>query len=939
MDLLASRHARDRHLTERLTQQAAFARALAARHAEARAGTDLADRAEALFRQAAADGGDLQAALTQAEVILAPLAPLAKSYTIHCAGHGHIDMNWQWPWEETVATTADTFRTVLKLMDEFPGFIFSQSQVAIYAFIRDYHPQLFAQIRARIREGRWEVTAAHWVEGDRNIASGESLARQLLLSRAFCHEHLDLSPEDVAIDWVPDCFGHAATLPAIDSAGAVRHYYCWRTGRTDRPAVFRWRAPDGVEVVVSRELNSYNGSPEGDVWKHLFRIEETCGLRDWQLVYGVGDHGGGPTRRQLRRIVDQDSWPVFPRWRFATVKSWFALLDGVRGRLPVVSEELNTEYTGCMTSQASIKRNNRRGENACADADTAGALARLLAATAPRRDLTIGAWRDVCFGQFHDILPGSGVRATREYSGGQQQRILAATTAASTEALRAVAGHIDLSFVGVSTASGTIDACGSGSGWGAGSLYGGSPVDGWPAGVVWFNPLATARDEVVTLRVWEGEGWQFTAPQRAFRLRRADGTLIPAQRLGHGTYWGHQWVDLAVPVCAGALGWNSAAVEEGDAPPVAAPARAIRDEEGGKNHPPAVCLPSGRLALENGLLSVEFDHTSGTVKSLRDAAGREFATGVGFAGLRVTTERPHPMSSWIIGDAMRTDDPLCESLEVVQWGPQLASIQAKLRYADSTMTVTYSLAAGSPRLAVTVETRWLERGGHQRVPPHGTPRGIPRLSIRFPTVLAGATPRYEIPFGSITRDLQPGRIVPSQRWATLSTPGGSCTVANDGAYGHSTDGGCLTIDLVRSSYDPDPLPDLGDHRWSFTVRPWDGEPAVAAQIDEGRMLNQPLRALLTAGHPGELPSDSGELLRCEPASVQITQIKAAEDGDGLIVRLQETAGAVATPVLRLRGDVVATTSTDLLERPLAGSTAIAAYGIASLRIRPGSSGC
>jgi alpha-mannosidase len=164
-------------------------------------------------------------------------------------------------------------------------------------------------------------------------------------------------------------------------------------------------------------------------------------------------------------------------------------------------------------------------------------------------------------------------------------------------------------------------------------------------------------------------------------------------------------------------------------------------------------------------------------------------------------------------------------------------------------------------------------------------------------------------------------------------------VANDGAYGHSTDGGCLTIDLVRSSYDPDPLPDLGDHRWSFTVRPWDGEPAVAAQIDEGRMLNQPLRALLTAGHPGELPSDSGELLRCEPASVQITQIKAAEDGDGLIVRLQETAGAVATPVLRLRGDVVATTSTDLLERPLAGSTAIAAYGIASLRIRPGSSGC
>ncbi|MBN8526254.1 MAG: hypothetical protein J0M02_13050, partial [Planctomycetes bacterium] len=874
---------------------------------------------------------DLAAAVAEAEAVLMPLAPLAKSYTIHCVGHAHIDMNWQWPWEETVAAAADTFRTALRLMDEFPGFTLLQSQAALYAAIDRYHPRLLDAIRERVRAGTWEVVASHWVEGDRNLASGESLVRQLLTARTFCRDRLGLAPQDVPIDWVPDCFGHAATLPAIDAAAGARYYYCWRTGRTDRPPLFRWRSPDGAEVLVNRETVSYCNVPHPDSWKQALAIEQACGVRGWLLVYGVGDHGGGPTRRHIRRILDQDSWPVFPRWRFATARSWFETIDGVRDRLPVIADELNTEYTGCMTSQASVKRNNRRGEVACAEADAAGALGLAVAGVAPRRDLTVGAWQDVCFGQFHDILPGSGVRATREYSGGQQQRILAATGAATTESLRAIADRIDLAWVGAA-ATGTVPAAephclGGGSGWGAGSLYAGNPCDGWPAGAVWFNPLALPRDEVATLRVWEGEGWQADGPERRFRLRLEDGRLLPAQRLGQGAYWGHRYVDLAVPVAVGSAGWTSAAVEEGDGPTPPRPAVAIREEEGGRNHPPLVNLPSGRLALENGLLTVEFDRLTGTVRSLRTGDGREFAAGAGFAALRATVERPYPMSAWITGDDMRIEAPVCEGLDVVHSGPLQAAVQAKLRWRDSTMTVTYTLTAGSPRLAVAVEARWLERGGPQT--------GIPRLSIRFPSTLAGAAPRYEIPFGSITRDLQPGRIVPSQRFATLAAGGAALTVANDGAYGHACDDGCLAVDLVRSSYDPDPLPDCGDHRWAFTVRPWTGEPAVAAQIDEGLLLNHPLRPTLCAAHGGDLPAAAGDIIACEPAALRIVQVKPAEDGDGLIVRLQETAGTSATPRLRWRGAEIAAAPTDLLERPLPGVAAIAAHGIASLRIRPG----
>ena len=109
--------------------------------------------------------------------MLTPIGKVAKTYTCHCVGHAHIDMNWMWSWPETVAVTNDTFTTVLRLMDEYPDFCFSQSQASVYEVIRQYNPALLEPMRERIAEGRWEVNAVHWVEGDKNIASGESLER------------------------------------------------------------------------------------------------------------------------------------------------------------------------------------------------------------------------------------------------------------------------------------------------------------------------------------------------------------------------------------------------------------------------------------------------------------------------------------------------------------------------------------------------------------------------------------------------------------------------------------------------------------------------------------------------------------------------------------------------------------------------------------------
>ena len=157
----------------------------------------------------------------QAEEILAPLGQAAKEYTIYCVGHAHIDMNWMWSWPETVALTYDTLATMDKLMDEFPEFRFTQSQASVYALTRQYAPELFQRIKQRVAEGKWEIVASQWVEGDKNLASGEILCRHLLYTRRWFEKHMGIAADQVKIAWEPDTFGHCWTLPGILARGGV----------------------------------------------------------------------------------------------------------------------------------------------------------------------------------------------------------------------------------------------------------------------------------------------------------------------------------------------------------------------------------------------------------------------------------------------------------------------------------------------------------------------------------------------------------------------------------------------------------------------------------------------------------------------------------------------------------------------------------------------
>ncbi len=943
---------------ERFEAELEVCRFLAERHpGKAKAWDALTARASGLVGKAAATGSaaQIEAAVGEAERLLEPIGRVAKGYTVYCAGHAHIDMNWMWSWPETVSITHDSFATVLKLMDEFPEFVFSQSQASCYAIIEEHNPAMFEAIVRRVKEGRWEVIASHWVENDKNMAGPESLCRHLLYTRAYVQARFGLSPEDVPIDWSPDTFGHAATIPSYLVRGGVRYLYLHRPGGEGpkRPAAFWWQAPDGARVLTRNDMVfAYNGVITPDNLLRTLRVTaDETGLPITLYVYGVGDHGGGPTRRDLLRARDIMRWPIFPSVTLGTTRAFFEDLEKRGAGLPVLEGELNTEFTGCYTSQTLIKKANRFGETRLTDAEIAGSLAwAALGRTYPAARLEAG-WRDVLFNHFHDILPGSGVHDTRTHAHGLFQKTMALTAMEETQSLRLLASHVDTSGFGGSAATEEVPASrlstGFGAGVGYGTANGGVSAAEQSAGegnrpLMIFNPSGWERDEVVEATLWDNAAPGQLEPfqKRAFSVRFADGRRIPAQTVKTGAYWGHDFVTVAFPVQVPALGYLACAVTDEAAGGAATTGLRHVGRTFHCGYSRYEREPEG---LENDRIRLELDMRSGGIKSLVDKrSGAALIAADGWAPvLEYGEEMPHPMNAWVIGHNGPVEIPRVTGISRRGTGPWKAALDVMLTVRESAFTLTYELREGDPNLYLHLAGTWFERGTPQK--------GIPFLRFVFPFNLQGARGRYEIPFGALDREDNQGREVPMQQWAQVSgrcdgRPAG-CLVLNDSKYGCSLDGAALRVTLIRSSYEPDPLPEIGQHEVHLALQPFGGELPVSEAMRAGRHLNHALRVVGTAVHAGKLPT-CASLVSVTPASVVVNAVKKAEATDALVLTLSNPADKPVTARARcnatLLGKVHHAVEVDLLERPVAASTArkrgntvsvdLPAHGIASVQV-------
>ncbi len=362
-------------------------------------------------------------------------------------GHAHIDLAWLWPYAETRRKARRTFHTALQLMKQFPDFVFNQSTAAYYAQIEEDDPALFTAIQAAVKAGQWETIGAMWVEPDTNMPTGESFVRQLLYGQRYFEQKFGVRHR---VCWLPDCFGFSGALPQLLRQAGVDSFFTikvnWSETNRFPYDLFWWEGLDGSRVLAhtfDNPVNGYNGSTEPKAiigtWKN-FRGKV---IHDESLLaVGHGDGGGGVMPEMLERQKQLADFPAVPAMRPARVEEFFGRIhDNLPANVPVWNGEIYLElHRATLTTQSGTKKKHREAERALITAETISSLAMLLGADKPSslEDL----WRPVLKNEFHDILPGSGVREVYVDAESELAAARDAGLARQQEALAALVGKL-----------------------------------------------------------------------------------------------------------------------------------------------------------------------------------------------------------------------------------------------------------------------------------------------------------------------------------------------------------------------------------------------------------------------------------------------------------------------------------------------------------------
>ena len=323
--------------------------------------------------------------------------------------NSHIDPVWLWRWDEGASETLSTFRAVADFLDEYPDLIFNHNESLLYEWIEEYDPPLFERIKAFVKTGRWEIIGGWFLQPDVNIPSGESIIRQIVKGQRYFKDRFGKVPV-TANNF--DSFGHSRGLVQILQKSGYKQYLVCRPAKSNydfESPDFIWKGYDGSEVIVHRSDENYN-SVKGKIGEELTEWLSQHEDADTLFLWGVGNHGGGPSRKDLDDIGKMIQEGI--KIKHAVPSDYFSGID--KKNLPVVSRGLNPLMEGCYTSIIRIKQQHRRLENDLIMVESMASHASALNLKKYEYDLIADAWRDLLFAEFHDSLPGSAIQPVED---------------------------------------------------------------------------------------------------------------------------------------------------------------------------------------------------------------------------------------------------------------------------------------------------------------------------------------------------------------------------------------------------------------------------------------------------------------------------------------------------------------------------------------------
>src|SRR5579863_5512444 len=823
------------------------------------------------------DQAGFDASLRAAQTKLEALKPWLQQFTIRIVGNSHIDMAWLWPWTETVEVVRNTFQSVLDLMKEYRDFKFTMSSARTYEWIQEKYPDLFAQIAQRIKEGRWEVIGGMWVEPDLNMPDGESLVRQVLVGKRYFQKNFGV---DVRIGWNPDSFGYNYQLPQIYKKSGMDYFVTqkllWAHEFTVFPyKLFWWQSPDGSRILTYFP-HDYAGGIDAEtlgkdvsIWMPSLYGKTIPAQPEMMHLYGVGDHGGGPTRVMLDH-ADQLRAPdaVFPSLKFSFARDFFADLETKLPsmQVPTWDGELYFQYhRGVFTTQAETKRRIRFTEENVLNAEKFSSIASLYGRPYPSYTMEQN-WKNLLFDHFHDIMPGSGIAVNYLDARRNLEDVSRAARDITKSSLREIAAHANTQGPGVA--------------------------------VMVFNSLSWPRQEVTELEA------QLPTAAHQIAVTDAAGKPTEAQLLSIDPET-HR-VKFLLLASVPSLGYNTYFVHAAaTAPPVHSPLKASADAMENE-------FLRQRIDPKNGCMTSLFDKRSSTealAPAETDSGGPKNMTCGNL--LQTFVDKPQRWDAWNIDadfEKQHWDLDQPDEVKLVESGPLRAVIQVKNHFQNSTFVRNITLYAGSPRVDVQMEAEWHEK--------HIL------LKVAFPLSAHNDKAAFEIPFGSVerptTRNTPAEKAqfeVPAQRWADISDSKHGFSLLNDCKYGYDAKGNVLRLSLLRSPEWPDPHADEGHHEFTYSLYPHGSGWKEALTIRQGYALNYKLIVLPTEKHSGTLAPEHS-FLQSESENVVVSSLKKAEDGDDLILRFYEWAGKQADVVLQLPPGAQSASETDLMERPI-----------------------